>query len=99
MATANPAVHDVVRGVLERHDPAAAQAWGECFHPQEGAVTTHAQLCGVNKFLRLRLGELDKNTVDERMCLTDNQELSDWVRNFETFVVPTVISHDLLRVG
>lgn len=99
MATATPAVQEVVRGVLERHDPAAAAAWNSTFQPQEGAVTLHAQLCGVNKFFRLRLGELPQNTVEERMCLTDDQSLDDWVRNFETFVVPTVISHDLLRVG
>lgn len=96
-AQAVPQVQEVVRGVLERHDPAAAAAWSQKYRPEEGVVTVHAQLSGINRFFRIRLGLLDKDTVDERMCLTDDQSLDDWVRNFETHVVPTVIGHDVLR--
>lgn len=53
------------------------------------------QIISANRFWREQLAHLPVNTIDERECLIDHILLEDWLRLFESNVLPTAIRWNL----
>lgn len=53
----------------------------------------------LNRFWNLQLMNIqDTNTMEERFCLIDNGSPEDWLRLFQTKVIPCLVKHRLPKV-
>ena len=51
----------------------------------------------LNRYWRLQVGMIEKNTIAERWCLVENGEMKDWLRLFEEKIIPFCLENDLPR--
>lgn len=49
------------------------------------------QMRAMNEFWRVQLGLLDSDTLYVRSCIVDGLNVEDWLRNFERYVMDTVL--------
>lgn len=91
-------VAELVKERLERQAPELAQRWEQTYiqsRPDDATLSPDLQIEAVNHFWRVQLGSLPVNTIDERECLVSDASVSDWIRNFEECVIPTIVKHKL----
>lgn len=88
-------VYRAVYECLNRHSAVAAIGWRSKFPLESAVVSVAEQQRNVNTFWRLQLGLLTVNTIKERECLVDEMSFTTWIKDFEKYVVPTIIKHQL----
>lgn len=91
-------VAHLVKERIAQQDADLAKKWESTFitcRPQDKSLSRQEQIRAINHFWRVQLGGLPTNTTDERECLVDDASLSDWIRNFDECVVPTIVEHRL----
>lgn len=49
------------------------------------------QMRAMNEFWRVQLGLLSRDTLYVRSCIVDDLEVEDWLRNFERYVMDTIL--------
>ena len=71
--------------------------WTRHLHPDAFTVVDKkVQRFLINRCLRIVLGKCNaENTLDERYCLVDTGEISDWIRLFKTGVAPCLVRNNL----
>lgn len=63
-------------------------------HYQPTPVVTDQQV-HLNRYLRMQLGLLPVNTIQERECLMDDVSEKEWIRLFNKHVVQTIVTYGL----
>lgn len=58
-------------------------------------VFSVGMLNSLNRYWRLELGSLTKDTIDERECLIDNLDETIWLSHFTKTVLPTIVEFNL----
>lgn len=86
-----------VTELLAKHNHPHPLVWTQGLHPDafnQPDVTVQRFL--INRRWRMILGLVtQENTMDIRYCLVDSGEISDWLRLFETKVLPCAIKYSL----
>lgn len=86
------AVYELIR----KHSPKQATRFKKQFDRSEAMnVLRHGELVTLNKYWRIELGCIRKNTFSERECLSDSVTPELWLSNFATYILPTVLQEDL----
>lgn len=91
-------VAQVVKERIAQQRPDLADRWEHNYiqsRPDDSKLPPVQQLQAVNHYLRVQLGSLPVDTIDERECLTTDGSVNDWVRDFEQCVLPTMLEHNL----
>ena len=72
-------------------------AWQQTLHPDAFTTTDpKIQRFLINRCWRPLIGVVQgEDTLNIRYCLVDQGEISDWLRLFETGVLPCIIKHSL----
>ena len=87
----------IVGDILMMHGHQRPDDWKRFLNPD--ALNTNDPLIQrflINRAWRTIIGSVaDVNTIDIRYCLVDNGEITDWIRLFETGVVPFIIQYNL----
>lgn len=85
-----------IHGLIAQHDLKQANRFRKHFNNTQALnVFSIGVLNSLNRYWRLELGGIAKDTIDERECLVDNVDESVWLHNFATTVLPTIVSHRL----
>lgn len=63
--------------------------------PDSDSATQEEQIQAQNRFWRIQLSRLKKNTIDERECLADDVGYQAWLRDFRKGVLPTILEYNL----
>lgn len=86
------AVYEAIR----KHSPKQATRFKKQFDRNETMnVLRYGELATLNKYWRIELGCIRKNTFSERECLCDATAPDVWLNNFITYVLPTIVQEDL----
>lgn len=75
---------------LSRHDSSLAAYFMLEFRLEDGCSLERAIVL-LNRYWRDYLGRLPNNTMDARTYLVDECTLPEWIRLFETGVLPVVL--------
>lgn len=88
---------NMVTDVLIKCGHTRPEDWKRGLHPDAiNNSDMHAQRFLINRHWRVILGEIPES-FDARFCLVDTGDLDDWLRLFETGVVPCILKHNLPR--
>lgn len=87
----------VVTDLLTKHSLALANEWVRLYQAQLHVFNAQEEIICINRFWRNQLGNLPFPTVSERECLDDRMATEDWLFNFERYVIPTIVQHQLPR--
>lgn len=91
---------DLVKAVsdmIAREDTAAADRFDHEFQKQFRVRGSESQeaIVALNRYWRIELGRLPVNTTSERECLIDQIAPRDWLRHFQSSVLPTILRFEL----
>lgn len=82
----------VISELLEKHGHPAPREW-EAYVHQDAFISLDLgiQRFLINRYWRDIIGLFPENTLQVRQCLIDSGSFDDWLRLFETGVIPCVI--------
>lgn len=82
----------VISELLEKHGHPASREWEASVH-QDAFISLDrgVQRFLINRYWRDTIGLFSENTLQVRQCLIDSGSFEDWLRLFETGVIPCVI--------
>ena len=82
-----------VKALLDRQNAQCGKSFKLGFidqYPDVGALPPGRQITLLNAYWHRHLASLPTDTIEVRMSLLDDVSVTDWLSNFEQFVVPTV---------
>lgn len=88
---------DELHKLFLKRDVNIASRWEALFGKLRGSSASISnQMLHINSFWRLQIGLLkDQDTFMCRQAIVDDIDLDIWLRNYELYVLPTIVKNNL----
>lgn len=86
---------DCVYDLIRSNDTNQADFFIEDYNKWSQTVESNIEQVLLNRYWRVELGLLAVDTISEREALVDNVPAMVWLSNFQVYVLPTIVRHNL----
>lgn len=86
-------LHERLVHLINKHSPRLRHEW-EQRSPIKSSEGEIYDISKVNQYLRITLGMLPLNTTGARESLYETDDVSTWLTDFETYVLPLLLQYN-----
>lgn len=93
-----PRLTEIISDLLRKHNHPNPTQWALYVHKDaHESEDVNIQRFLINRYWREVIGMYPENTLSVRECLIDTGHIEDWIRLFETGVIPCILRNTLHR--